>query len=131
MRLSAAGAAAAAAGAGAGAAAASGCAGAAGLLIPFASPSWEAFLLFAAVQGLAIGTYYTADTALASLVLPDPTAAARDMAILNIATTAPLVLAPVLAAAIVDVAGYRGLFPVAAAGGLLASLSVLKVRAVA
>ncbi len=108
----------------------SGCVGAAGLLIPFASPSWEAFLLFAAVQGLAIGTYYSADTALALLVLPDPTAAARDMAILNIAATAPLVLAPVLAAAIVDIAGYRGLFPVAAASGLLASMSVLKVRSV-
>jgi MFS family permease len=109
----------------------SGCAGAAGLLIPFASPAWGAFLVFAAVQGLAIGVYYTADTALASLVLPDPAAAARDMAILNIAATAPLVLAPVLAAAIVSIAGYRGLFPVAAAGGLLAALSVLRVRTIA
>lgn len=109
----------------------SGCAGAAGLLIPFASPAWGAFLAFAAVQGLAIGVYYTADTALASLVLPDPAAAARDMAILNIASTAPLVLAPVLAAAVVGIAGYRGLFPVAAAGGLLAALSVLRVRTIA
>ncbi len=109
----------------------SGCAGAAGLLIPFASPAWGAFLVFAAVQGLAIGIYYTADTALASLVLPDPTVAAKDMAILNVAATAPLVLAPVLAAAIVGIAGYRGLFPVASAGGLLAAISVLRVRTVA
>ncbi len=108
----------------------SGCVGAGGLLIPFASQAWGAFLVFAAVQGLAIGVYYTADTALATLVLPDPTAAAKDMAILNIAATAPLVLAPVLAAAIVGIAGYRGLFPVAAAGGLLAAISVLRVRTV-
>jgi MFS family permease len=109
----------------------SGCAGAVGLLIPFASPAWGSFLIFAAVQGLAIGVYYTADTALATLVLPDPTAAARDMAILNIASTGPLVLAPVLAAVIVGIAGYRGLFPVAAVGGLLAALSVLRVRTIA
>lgn len=104
--------------------------GGAGLLIPLASTSWKSFLAFGAVQGVAMGTYYSVDTALATLVLPDPSAPGRDLAVLNIAASAPQVIAPFLAALIVELGDYRALFPVAAGGAIASAVSIVGVRGV-
>jgi MFS family permease len=104
--------------------------GAIALLIPLLSNSWSAFMVFAAVQGLAIGVYYAADTALATLVLPSSGSAGRDLGILNIAASAPPVIAPLAAAFVVSVAGYDSLFTVASAGALIGALAILGVRQV-
>jgi MFS family permease len=104
--------------------------GAVALLIPLLSNSWSTFAIFAAVQGVAIGVYYAADTALATLVLPSSGSAGRDLGILNIAASAPPVVAPLVAALIVSVAGYGSLFAVASVGALIGATAILGVRRV-
>jgi len=104
--------------------------GAVALLIPLLSNTWSAFAVFAAVQGLAIGVYYAADTALATLVLPSSGSAGRDLGILNIAASGPPVFAPFAAALIVNSAGYGSLFTVASAGALIGAVAILGVRRV-
>lgn len=104
--------------------------GAVALLIPLLSNTWSAFAVFAAVQGLAIGVYYAADTALATLVLPSSGSAGRDLGILNIAASAPPVFAPFAAALIVSTVGYGSLFAVASAGALIGAMAILGVSQV-
>jgi MFS family permease len=105
-----------------------GCVGGLALLIPLVSQTWGAFLLFSAVQGAAIGMFYAVDTALATMILPDPNTVARDLGLLNIAATGPPVVAPLAAALVVELAGYAGLFPVAAVGAICAAVSLVGVR---
>jgi MFS family permease len=107
-----------------------GCVGGVALLIPVASQTWGAFLVFCAIEGGALGSFYAVDTALATLVLPDTRSVGRDLGILNIAATAPPVLAPIVAALVVGLVGYGGLFPVAAVGAIVAALSLRRVTSI-
>jgi len=109
---------------------AAGAVGALALLIPLLSRDWDAFVVFAALQGAAIGAYYAVDTALATLVLPSTGNVARDLGVLNVAAAAPPVVAPFVAGLVVTSVGYGGLFPAAAVGALLSAVSVFGVRGV-
>jgi hypothetical protein len=71
------------------------------------------------------------DTALMTLVLPNPEDAAKDLGVLNIANAGPQALAPALAAvAITLLGGYRSLFAVAIVLVVAAALSVQPIRSV-
>lgn len=107
---------------------AAGMVGALALIIPLVSRSWGAFLAFAALQGAAVGAYYSVDTAIATLVLPNSSTAARDLGVLNVAASAPPIVAPFVAALIVETGGYGALFPVAGVGALVAATSILGVK---
>lgn len=109
---------------------AAGAGGALALLVPMLSRGWDAFLVFAVLQGAAIGIYYAVDTALATLVLPSARSVARDLGVLNVASAAPPIVAPFVAGLLVTSVGYGGLFPVAAAAALLSAASVTGVRGV-
>ena len=102
-------------------AAAAGCA----MVIPMASPTFTAMIVFSVVNGLAFGCFMAVDTALVTLVLPKAEDAARDMGVLNIANAGPQIIAPFIASAVVSLAGYTTLFLV---GGVLSILGALAVR---
>lgn len=101
------------------------------LVIPAVSDSWTAMLAFAAVNGLAFGSYMAVDTALVTMVLPKAQDAARDMGVLNIANAGPQIIAPFIASVIVSVSGgYTALFIVAAVLAVAGALAVKPIRSV-
>ena len=103
---------------------------AASLLIA-AWPSWTGVLVAAAVLGLGFGTYTSVDFALLTEVLPSSADRARDLGVLNIASSLPQVLAPVIAAPIVTSAGgYPALYGVACAVGLAGAVLIYRIRSV-
>ncbi|MFG6280533.1 MFS transporter [Microbacterium sp. S16(2024)] len=98
------------------------------LVPPLLSPSIEAFYIWAAINGIAFGTYMAIDMALIIDVLPDPSRIAKDLGVMNIATVLPQAIGPVLAAMISAAFGYQALFVWAIVWVLLASLFILPIR---
>jgi MFS family permease len=95
-------------------------------------PTWTAALIAAAVLGLGFGVYLSVDQALITQVLPTAQDRAKDLGIINIASSAPQVLGPALAFPIVAyLGGYQMLYLVAAAVTILGSVLVTRIRSVA
>jgi hypothetical protein len=80
--------------------------------------SWDPVIVCAFALGAGYGAYQSVSSALSLTVLPDQASAARDLGIINIASSIPQVIGPSVAALVITVGlGYRGLFAFA---GLLA-----------
>jgi MFS family permease len=80
--------------------------------------SWDPVIACAFALGAGYGAYQSVSSALSLTVLPDRASAARDLGIINIASSIPQVIGPSVAALVVTSGvGYRGLFAFA---GLLA-----------
>jgi MFS family permease len=102
-----------------------------GCILPVLSPTFPTIEIFAALAGIAFGTYLSVDAALVTLVLPRGEDAARDLGVLNIANAGPQVLAPLFAAVVIShLGGYRMLFVFGGCCGIAAAFAVLPVRAV-
>jgi predicted MFS family arabinose efflux permease len=101
-------------------------AAAAATLLPAVGASWPVLIAFALGIGLTFGAYFVLDLKLATLVLPSPDTAGRDLGILLAAGSAPGVVSPAIAAALISASGYPALFAfgalVAAAAGVCAAL---------
>jgi MFS family permease len=96
-----------------------------------AVPTWPVAVAAAAVLGGGYGSYVAVDAALITQVLPSATARARDLGIVNIANSAPQVLAPALAAPIVStLGGYPALYGLTAAVTVAGSVLVTRIRGV-
>jgi len=81
--------------------------------------------------GLGFGTYSAVDLALLTQVLPTAADRARDLGVLNIASSLPQVVAPVVAGALVTGAGgYPLLYTVAAGVGVIGAVLVYRIRSV-
>ncbi len=94
-------------------------------------PAWTGVLVAAAVLGIGFGTYTSVDFALLTQVLPSSTNRAKDLGVLNVASSLPQVLAPVVAAPIVtQLGGYPVLYLVAGAVGLTGAVLVYRIRSV-
>jgi MFS family permease len=94
-------------------------------------PVFPAAMLAALVLGLGYGMYLAVDQALVTQVLPRAIDRGRDLGVINIANSAPQVLAPVIAAPIVTgVAGYTGLYLITAVITLLSAVLVTRIRSV-
>jgi MFS family permease len=92
-------------------------------------------LVAALILGLGYGWYLAVDQALITQVLPAARDRARDLGVINIANSAPQVLAPVIAAAVItlfgrDAAGYPVLYAVTAVVTLLGAAAVWPIRSV-
>jgi MFS family permease len=92
------------------------------------APSVVGLLLFSALAGAAFGSYIAVDQALMVDALPSTGSHARDLGILNAATTLPGVIAPAFAGTIVTNAGYPALFISIGVTGVLGALAMLGVR---
>jgi MFS family permease len=95
-------------------------------------PTWPGAVLAAAVLGLGFGVYNSVDFALMTEVLPAAIDRGKDLGVINVANSAPQVLAPVLAAPVVAyLGGYPVLYATAAAVGLAGAVLVYRIRSVA
>jgi MFS family permease len=95
-------------------------------------PTWTGALVAAAVLGLGFGVYLSVDQALITQVLPTAQDRAKDLGIINIASSAPQVLGPALAFPIVAyLGGYSSLYLAVAAVTILGSVLVTRIKSVA
>src|SRR4051794_10656627 len=94
-------------------------------------PTWPSALVASVLLGAGYGVYLAVDTALITQVLPAATDRAKDLGVINIATAAPQVLGPAIAAPLVThLGGYPTLYAVTAAVTLLGALMVVRIRSV-
>lgn len=102
------------------------------VVAPAGVPLWPLGLLF----GLGYGAYSSVDWALAVDALPELAAAGRDMGIWSIASTLPMVLAPLLGGGLIaafsgahtSALGYRAVFALATILMLAGAVFVLRIR---
>jgi MFS family permease len=93
-------------------------------------PGVPAMLAFYAVAGIGYGAFLAVDGALMVEVLPASGTEAKDLGVLSIANSAPVVLGPVVAAATVTVAGYRPLFVVSFVLACAGAFCIARIRRV-
>lgn len=94
-------------------------------------PDFTVAVVAGALLGIGYGAFLSVDQALATQVLPNAATRGKDLGIMNIATTVPQAVAPLLGAWIVAaVAGFTGLFVVSAVATVLGALAVIPVRSV-
>jgi MFS family permease len=102
----------------------------AALMLAFV-PTFEVAMVAAGFLGLGYGCFLSVDQALATQVLPYAAARGKDLGIMNIATTVPQAIAPLLGSFIVAaLVGFQGLFLIAAIAALVGGLAVIPVRSV-
>ncbi|MFF5503364.1 MFS transporter [Streptomyces roseolus] len=93
--------------------------------------TWPGALVAAALLGVGFGIFTSVDFALMTDVLPKAADRGKDLGVINIANSLPQVAAPALAAPLVNhLGGYRTLYAVAAAVGLLGAVLVRRIRGV-
>lgn len=111
---------------------AGGLAMAGGAALLAAAPGWPGPLVAQMLFGLGLGLYSTVDTALVAEVLPDPRAAGRDLGLMNVAITAPQVLAPLLGLAVLSLSGgdFRWVYAASGIFALAGALAVTGIRRV-
>lgn len=94
-----------------------------GAFFPFIEAKPWTMLAYALVAGIGMGAYNAVDGALNVAVLPDPKTAAKDLGIINMANTLGQVFGPMIAAGVINILGYRAIFPaetiICVIGGLL------------
>ncbi len=96
-----------------------------------ASPTWGVALVAAPLLGAGFGTYWAAAPALLTQVLPAAADRAKDMGLINIAYSLPLVVAPLLAGVVLGLMNsYPALFALAGVVTVSAALTVTRVRSV-
>lgn len=99
------------------------------MLLPWISPTLEAWMIMSFIAGLGFGMFQAVDTALMSEVLPSAKSFAKDLGVVNIAATLPQTLAPAVAGAIVLAFGFAGLFPVGIVLSILGAFAVWPIKA--
>jgi MFS family permease len=101
------------------------------IAVPFAVPQTIGMVGFALVGGVAFGVYYAVDAALMSEVLPNQDSRARDLGILNTATTGGQVLAPAASAVLVGIGiGFAPVFVGAMVACALGAVLVRPIKSV-
>ena len=104
---------------------------AAAMLIPVLDPTWNGMLMFGALGGVAMGLYSVIDLTLMSRVLPNPTSAGRDLALLVMAGASAQFVAPLFGGGFIRWLGYDSLFLAAAvvtiaAGGMMSFIRCVR-----
>jgi MFS family permease len=101
------------------------------LAIPLFAPNVPGMFAFAVAFGLGYGIYMSVDSALMNEVLPKAEAAAKDLGILNIATTLPQAMTPVIVWALIALTGsYTAVFIAGIIFAFAGALSVIPIRSV-
>jgi MFS family permease len=104
---------------------------AASLAIPLFLPTVAGMFALATIFGLGYGIYMSVDSALMNEVLPKAEAAGKDLGILNIATTLPQAMTPVIVWALIAVTGsYTAVFVAGIVFAITGALSVLPIKSV-
>jgi MFS family permease len=94
-------------------------------------PAWPGALVSAVALGIGFGAYSAVDFALLTQVLPVARDRGKDLGVLNVASSLPQVLAPAIAAPIVNgLGGYSALYLVAAGIEVAGAVLVYRIRSV-
>jgi MFS family permease len=94
-------------------------------------PRWPVVMAAAAIMGLGFGVYLSVDAALVTQVLPSAAGRAKDLGLINIASSGPQVLAPAIAAPLVSkLGGYPALYLSVAVITAAGAVSVRRIRSV-
>ena len=94
-------------------------------------PDFTVAVVAGALLGIGYGAFLSVDQALATQVLPNAATRGKDLGIMNIATTVPQAVAPLLGAWLVAaVAGFSGLFVISAVATILGALAVIPIKGV-
>lgn len=101
-----------------------------GMVIPLVAPTLTGMIAFTFLAGLGFGCYVAVDGALMSELLPSDTSFAKDLGVLNIATTLPQTVGPFLSGALVVLFGYAVLFPVGLGLAVLGAAAILPIKSV-
>jgi len=95
------------------------------------SPTFTVALVAAPLLGAGFGTYWAAAPALLTHVLPAATDRAKDLGVINVAYSLPLVVAPLMAGVVLGLLNsYPALFALSGVATVLASVTVSHVRSV-
>jgi MFS family permease len=95
------------------------------------SPTWSLALVAAPLLGFGFGTYWAAAPAVLTAVLPAATDRAKDLGVLNIGYSLPLVVAPVIAGVVLGLMhSYPALFALAGLASAAAGVTITKVRSI-
>jgi len=110
----------------------SGMCSAAGIVVLMTSGDFTGFLIGMTIVGSAQGAYIAVDVALMTEVLPSREDAGKDLGIVALAYQLPQVIAPVIGAGVIAVAGgsYTGLFAFSIVCSALGGLTIIPVRGV-
>jgi MFS family permease len=93
--------------------------------------TWTGVMVAAVLLGLGFGTYTAVDLALLTQVLPVAADRAKDLGLLNIASSLPQVVAPVLATPLVTgLGGYPTLYGLSAVFGVVGAVLVYRIKGV-
>ncbi|WP_176084587.1 MFS transporter [Martelella sp. HB161492] len=101
-----------------------------GVFLPYLSPTPHMIILYSVFGGLGLGIFNAVDQALNIAVLPDPETSAKDLGILNFASTGGQIAGPLVAAAAITNVGYHALFIVSAVTAVIGALLFLAIRRV-
>lgn len=108
-----------------------------GALIAVVFPTFDTLLIVAAILGLGYGCFLAIDQALATQVLPDAHTRGKDLGIMNIATTVPQMVGPMVAALIITglaslgpLQSFGANFFVSAIVGTVGAICVIPVKRV-
>jgi MFS family permease len=108
-----------------------------GLALASFAHSFPAFLVAIGIVGLGQGVYMSVDIALVTQVLPDPANPAKDLGIMNLASTLPATVVPAIAPLILAVGAsaaapqnFTALFLFGAAAGVIGAVCILPIRGV-
>ena len=103
-----------------------------GFLVPWLWPSLPAMFVQAALSGIGLGSFLVVDQALFIDLLPDPTAAGRDLGMSGLGQNLGQAAGPIFAGLIVIISAgeYGPVWPAGFVIVLLAALFVLPIRRV-
>ena len=108
-----------------------------GLTLASFAHSFPAFLIAMGVVGAGQGVYMAVDIALVTQVLPDPSNPAKDLGIMNLASTLPGTIIPAIAPVVLAIGAssdnpqnFTALFLLGAIAGLLGAALILPIRKV-
>lgn len=93
-------------------------------------PSWTGVLVLAAVTGLGFGVYEAVDMALVTQVLPSQEDLAKDLGLINMATTLGVTIGPLVATPMLNAGGYPAVYLMSGFIVLLGAMFVRPIRGV-
>lgn len=96
-----------------------------------AFPSMDTALVASGLLGLGYGAFLSVDQALVTAVLPDAADRAKDLGVLNVGSSTPQALGPLLAGLVISSpGGYSALFYLAGVVTLVGAALVYRIRSV-
>ncbi|WP_170127528.1 MFS transporter [Kineococcus rhizosphaerae] len=108
-----------------------------GLALVATASTFNGFLVAVAVMGIGQGVYLAVDFALITQVLPDPNNPAKDLGIMNLASSLPNIVVPAVAPALLALGAsasspqnFGALFLAGAVAGLLGAVLIAPIRMV-